>query len=238
MAACPTCGASIEGDLCSKCGALVVSKIFAPAASKKNRTLYWILGGCLILGFTVMLIVVSAGIYFVYMAKNPVHTVAKEIVNLDPNLEIISTDEETGIVRMRYKKTGLIIRMNVKDGRNAKSVINEIQNNGMGVSPQSVTQAWIPVYPNKKSDPHFSVALDEKSGSCILETNDSAERVAAFYENAFTKAGFTIKVYKNKFDKNGRIVAKEINGKRKAYVSTRITNKATQIYIEFNLGNN
>jgi hypothetical protein len=241
MAVCPSCGAPLESDLCTKCGAPVGPGIFAPATSRRNRTLYWILGGCLGLMFIgVVVVVIGIGVYSVYKANNivksPAHAAASEIVRLDPNFEIISADETTGIIRVRHKSDDVIMRMNVRDGRYAKLVIEGNQNKSTVFSFQSKATwppdktDWIPVYPDKSSGAQFSFALDGRSGSCFFKTMHSGARVASFYESAFKKAGFTVSVYKN-----GRIVAKDFNNKRKAYVSVRSSNTITNVYIEFNL---
>jgi hypothetical protein len=129
MALCKVCGATIEGDFCAKCG----TQQSAPPAGKKRRTLYWVLGGCLGLILITIVIVVGSGVYFLRKSgfdpalavKSPAQATANMMAKLDPNLEIVSVDESTGIIRMREKKSGRIMRKNVKDGRKSHMIYYE-----------------------------------------------------------------------------------------------------------------
>ena len=90
-------------------------------------------------------------------------------------VDILSTDEKTGVVTARDKLTGKIITMDFNDiGRDPVRV----ETIGM--------PSWIPSYPNvADSEP-------SKNGSFSLSTPDSVAEAAGFYESELRKAGMTV----------------------------------------------
>ena len=90
-------------------------------------------------------------------------------------VEILSTDEKTGLVTARDKQTGKIITMDFNDiGRDAVHV-------GVIGMP-----AWAPAYPSiEDSEP-------SQGGSFTFSTADSVAQVARFYESEFREAGMTV----------------------------------------------
>jgi hypothetical protein len=136
MAACPSCGASVSGDLCPKCGALVNSGQIPPGKSSKRRTVYWIIGGCLGLILIAVLLLVGGSIYFFHktglntelLSKGPANATAQVMTRLNPKLEIVSVDESTGLIRIRDKSSGRIMRITVKDGHTSRPIYEDDSN--------------------------------------------------------------------------------------------------------------
>jgi hypothetical protein len=241
MSFCRICGASVEGDLCPKCGALMGSGQMPPVP-KKNRALYWVLGGCLGLILIVILVVVGSGLYFVHKvgfdpalaAKSPAHAAAKVMTTLDPNIEIISIDESTGLIRMRDKKSGRIMRMNVKDGRKSRIISEEGMKEPPGANPHR--EDWLPLYWGRDSEAAFTYSLDRKSGSIVFQTVDSAETVALYYEDFFKNAGFTFKRSVVQIAGKGEsivIAAEDAKGKRNAHVTAERSKEFTKVTCQF-----
>lgn len=140
MPFCVTCGSSIQGRFCEKCGAPApaggapaaapVMAAAPPAAAavapRKTSPLVWILGG---LGLLVVLfvgLVVAGGLFVVHKAKqagldpalwqrNPGVAATKMIVAANPDAEIVSLDERGGVIVVRDKKTGKTVKMNFAD---------------------------------------------------------------------------------------------------------------------------
>jgi hypothetical protein len=133
MTVCPSCGESVDGDLCPKCGALVGSGQIPPEKAKKRRTVYWILGGCLGLIVIAVLLLVGGSMYFAHkvglnaelLSKGPANAAAHVMTKVNPNLEIVSVDESTGTIRMREKNSGKIMKIIIKDRRASQPVYED-----------------------------------------------------------------------------------------------------------------
>jgi hypothetical protein len=128
MAVCSSCGTSFEGGVCPKCG-VMLDPGQSQAPPKKKRTLFWVLGGCLGVIILVVLFLVIGGAYFLkksgFDPKHPAQSAANVIVNLDHNLEIVSVDESEGIIRLREKSSGRIIRMNINDAQKGNKMYED-----------------------------------------------------------------------------------------------------------------
>ncbi|MDM7995363.1 MAG: zinc ribbon domain-containing protein [Acidobacteriota bacterium] len=245
MAFCTSCGAPLEGAFCTKCGAKagapsapgIPAPEAAPAGSpivippqagktpRKGRLLFWILGGCL--GLIVLAAILSfvTGAYIFkrlgfdssLAEKKPELAVAKMMISANPDLEILSMDESTGVIRIRNKKTGESLTVNMEDVKSGKITFTddrnrkvEIQSQGegdnaslsiqsdqgamrMGANAAIQLPSWLPAYPG--AAPAGMAAFTQengKSGSCAYKSNDSAEEVVAFYEKALKNGGFNV----------------------------------------------
>jgi hypothetical protein len=90
-------------------------------------------------------------------------------------VDILSTDEKTGVVTARDKKTGKIVKMDFNDlGTDQVRV-------GMIGMP-----SWVPPYPN------IAGSEPAQNGSFSFSTPDSVAAAAGFYESELRKAGMTI----------------------------------------------
>ncbi len=101
----------------------------APAPQKKGTSpLVWILGGCgglLVLAAIAFAVVAYWGVhkikgYAESAKKNPAVFAAKLAVAANPDLEVVSSDDESGTVTIRNKKTGEEITMNAADIKNGR----------------------------------------------------------------------------------------------------------------------
>lgn len=241
MVFCTSCGSPVEGAFCTKCGAKVdaqgapgapspqapppaASPVVIPAqAPKKGRFIFWALGGCAVLIVIAVIIVFSTCHFFAHkagldlglMQKNPGLAVAKMVAAANPDIEVVSVDEGRGIIRVRDKKTGKDLTMDLKDAQKGKiSFIDdqnkkvEIETHGegnnaaleihssegtvrMGTNVAGQLPNWLPSYPGAESAGTMAFNTG-KTGACALKTKDSVEAVAAFYENALKSAGFEV----------------------------------------------
>lgn len=104
---------------------------FPPPPQKKSNVLTWILVGC---GTLVILgvIAVFLGGYFVWnkakqagldpalMEKKPALAVAKMMVAANPDVELVSTDDEKGLITVRDKKSGKLLTVNLDEAQSGK----------------------------------------------------------------------------------------------------------------------
>jgi hypothetical protein len=110
------------------------------------------------------------GAYFFYQDNERRFAEAR-----NTGVDILSTDQKTGVVTARDKKTGKIIKMDFSD---------------LGPDPVRVGMigmpSWLPSYPDMAdSEP-------SPNGAISFSTPDSVARVAGFYESELRQAGMTV----------------------------------------------
>lgn len=191
-----------------------------PPAGKKVSPLVWILlgvGGVFFLG---LLAVGIGGYLFVHKVKqvaggNPA-SVIRMIASMNPDVEVLSSDEGSGRITIRNKKDGKVVTLNFEDVKNGKISFQEdgkdavsIQANGKDgqgtVEVKSAegtavfgagsgrVPAWVPAYPGSSPQGHFSKkGVEGESGSYSFRTKDSVEKVAQYYQDALKGAGFEL----------------------------------------------
>jgi hypothetical protein len=289
MAFCVHCGSPVEGAFCSKCGVKAdIPEIsgapappVAPAASpiviptptaqapKKGRFIFWALGGCLALIIIAAVIVFSTGLFIAHkvgldsgtLKRNPGLAIAKMMVSGNPDLEIVSVDEDHGILRVREKKTGKTLTVDLENAQKGKIVFTdeknqkvEIQARGegdnaaveiksaegslrMGADSKDQLPGWLPAYPNVESSGAIGFNANQgRSGSFSFKSKDSVETVAAFYEKALKNAGFEIQKSLNQIPGRGSIViisALDRKTQRTANVTAAHTDEGTMINLAF-----
>ena len=198
----------------------------APAPKKGVSPLVWILGG---LGVLVMLvlIVVAGSVYFIAnkahqagfdassIRKNPALATIRMMAAMNPDIDVVSYDDDKGYVTVREKNTGKTYTVNFEDAKKGKFVFSEdgkapvtITAHGDGSSgtievkdsdgsivkiggggPAKVP-AWVPDYPGSEPQGAFSAQSgDGSSGSFVFKTKDPIDKVVKFYEEGFKQMG-------------------------------------------------
>jgi hypothetical protein len=289
MAFCGKCGAPVEGAYCAKCGTALgsagassaqagqpVPPIPAPLqpsstapAAKKGRFMFWILGGCLGLVVIAGIIAISTGIFVArkagldpaLMKQNPGLAVAKMMATLNPDIEVLSVDEGSGIIRVREKKTGKTMSMNLQDAQKGKIVFQddqnksvEIQSTGegenasvevrsaegtmrMGAGSAVQLPDWLPSYPGAKAAGTYSFnAENGQAGSCAFKTGDPVETVASFYEKALKNAGFAVQKTTTQIPGKGSFImlmAENESTRQTAHVTAANSEEGTTINLVF-----
>ena len=289
MAFCTNCGSPVEGAFCTKCGTRVGNaggfdspspqappvtppavNLSAPSqAPKKGRAVFWILGGCLGLIAIGSILFFAAGTYIFHkigfdrglLEKKPELAVAKMIVSANPDLEVLSIDEDRGIIKVRDKKSGKALTVNLEDAKNGKISFTDDQNNKveiksqgegenatmeiqsnkgsmrMGANASIQLPRWLPSYPGAVAA--GGVAFDEengRSGSCSLKTNAPVDSVAAFYDNALKNAGFEVQKSPTQSSGPGAAIvisATDSSSQRKADVTATPAEDGTIIHLIF-----
>ncbi len=242
----------------------------APTA-KKLRPLFWILGGCLGFVIIAVIIVISTGIFFAHkagfdpalMRQNPGLAVAKMMATMNPDIEVLSVDEGRGIIRVRDKKTGKTMTMNLRDAQKGKIVFQDDQNKSVEIQAQGEGENssmevhssegtmrfganvaaqlpdWLPSYPGAKGAGMVNInTKDGKGGSCTFKTGDSVENVASFYEGALKKAGFTVQKTATQTTGKGSFVmlmAEDSGSRRNAHVTAASSEEGTTINVAFEI---
>lgn len=187
--------------------------------AKKISPIVWILVGIVGFMFLVAIVLGVGGYFFARkvkeMAGSPVG-VARMLTAMNPDVEVISSDESTGKITIKEKKTGKVITVNLDDIKNGKIVFQEdgkeavsIQASGDGKegsvdiktaegtahlgSGASKAPAWVPAYPGSSPQGNYSASTDkEDTGSYTFKTPDSVDKVSKHYQETLKSAGFTV----------------------------------------------
>ena len=228
----------------------------SPQAPKKGLSpLAWVGIGCavlFVLGLLVVGGVVGVGGYFAKKAadkfqKNPTMAAAEMVVRLNPDLELVSSDEKTNTLTIKDKKTGEVTTLSADDAKNGKFTIKTdkgtatfdannkdgggslkvtdekgavtTMNAGVG-APQNLP-SWLPVYPGGKVQGTFDTTNAEgHSAAFTVSSSDPVSKMMEFYEAQLKSAGF--KIEKTTFSANGQdggsVSAKASDDKRQANV--------------------
>ncbi len=198
----------------------------APQKSSGVTVLMWILGiilglillsfgSCAVIGFYAMHKMKQAGFDSELMKKNPGYAGAKMAVTMNPEVEIVSSDDDSGTIVVREKKTGKVVTMKFDAKKKAMTVIDEngktatLTTTGEGSSAglevkgpdgtvkigESTDKApdWVPSYPGSAPKNTFSASTGgEQTGSYAFTTGDSPDKLMSFYGDALKSGGFTV----------------------------------------------
>lgn len=248
-----------------------VTSAGAPPPAKKRGPLIWILGGCLGLVVIAVILVIAGG-YFVVnkvkqagfdpvlMQKNPGLAVAKMMAAMNADIEVLGVDEAHGIIKVRDKKNGKTLTINLEDAKKGKIVFLDENNQKVEIQAQGegnkaslevrgpegsmrmgagVVQLpdWLPAYPGAEGTGTFGINSKEgNAASCAFKTNDSVEKVASFYETSLKNAGFEVERTVAQASGQGSLIilaAKDNSSQRTAQVMATGTAEGTTVNLTF-----
>jgi len=197
------------------------------ATKKKGLgALAWIAIGCgglIIIAFVVM----SAGVWFAGkkikgmaedFEENPAKSAAELIVKMNPELELVESDDDEGTITIRVKESGEVATFDYSEIEKGKlsfessegSVKFDATAEGEGgvftvETDEGTTQwgagvdvtdelDWFPEYPDTTNvQTAFSQQMEgQASGAFSFSTSDSASEVLAFYSKELEDAGFSV----------------------------------------------
>lgn len=214
-----------------------------PPAPKKTSPWVWVGVGCGALLLIVVLVFVVGGLIlfkkgkeFVETAeKNPAVTVAKVATALDPNIEVVDSDDKAGTVTLRNKKTGETITLNAEDIDIRKGRLKFTNEKGEEVTVEASPEqrkvrisskerevvfgevagelpGWVPLYPGAKPSRGLGSKGEGGTGGLAeFTTSDAPDRVMAFYEREMKARGFSPNT--SRFEQNGNLVGGLVQGK-------------------------
>jgi hypothetical protein len=243
----------------------------APQKSSGAKILLWVVGivvglilisfaSCAVLGFYAMHKVKQAGFDSDLMKKNPALASAKMAVTLNPDTEIVSSDDNAGTIVVRDKKTGKVVSMKFDPQKKAMVITDEngkttsLTTTGEGAnvsmemkSPEGTMKIgagadkapdWVPVYPGSSPQSTFSSTSGaEQTGSYTFVTKDPADKVIAFYGDSLKSAGFAVSnMTTNSDGKVGGMVSGEDKAnKRNVVVGLGTENDGTHVNVTFTI---
>ena len=239
----------------------------APPPQKKSNVWVWVLAGCgtfIVIG----VIAVFLGGYFIWnkakeagldpelMQKKPALAVAKMMVATNPDVELVSVDEEKGLITVKDKKTGQTVTVNLDEAQSGKitfkgegkddEVTLEAKGEGETGSLDVKTKEgsakfvaasdaklpnWLPSYPGAKIQVTLSATIsaqgkDGEGGSFGFSTTDSVEKVVTFYEDNLKQAG--LKVTTNTVKQNGLVSVGSLAGEDEGKKRTAFINVVSE----------
>jgi hypothetical protein len=163
-------------------------------------------------------VVRDSGLDTELIQKKPALAAAKAVVAMDPDLQLVSSDDDKGTLTVRNKKTGEVITVNADDAskgklsfkQNGKDVgslelhtdnpsLEVKTNEGSATIGPGITDtppAWIPTYPGGAVlGWDYSVRDKNKgarSGSFHFLTTDDPNKVIDFYSDGLKRSGLTV----------------------------------------------
>ncbi len=168
----------------------------------------------------------EAGVSGADLKKNPQIGALRIAAAVDPNLEIISEDEDDNSIILHNKRKNQTLRMRVNpDTRQME--IEELSGNGdvtiLGGNSDSPDTgvplpSWVPAYPGASARSRMSAETTEgASNTFTFRTSDSAQQVLGFYEQRLKSGGFTITRVGG--PEGGMLMAQDAGPKRSGMVS-------------------
>jgi hypothetical protein len=243
----------------------------APQKSSGAKIFLWVAGivvglllisfaSCAVIGFYAMHKMKGAGFDSELMKKNPGLATAKMAVALNPDVEIVSSDDNAGTIVVRDKKDGKVVTMKFDPQKKSMVIIDEngkttsVTTTGEGANtsmemktPEGTMKIgsgsdkapdWVPVYPGSSPQSTFSSSNGtEQTGSYTFVTKDPADQIISFFGQSLRSAGFTVSnMTSNSDGKIGGMVSGEDKvNKRSVAVSLGTEDDGTHVSVTFSI---
>ncbi len=245
---------------------------YPPPPQQKSKVLTYVLVGC---GTFVLLgvIAVVLGGYFVWnkakeagldpelMQKHPAVATAKMMVAMNPDIELVSVDEDKELITVKDKKTGETLTVTLNQAKNGKVTFKKDGDEAVtmeakgdeGKGSLEVKSAegsakfgsgsveklpdWLPAYPDSRPEGSYSTHTKEgESGGFHFITKDAPNKAISFYEQGLKQAGMTVNtniLQQNGTTTGGMATAEDANKKRTAYINAVASEEGTQVTVVF-----
>jgi len=227
--------------------------VIPPSQGAKSNVVLWIVGiivgvmllcfgSCAVIGFYAMHKAKQAGLDSELMKKNPALATAKMAVMMNRDTELVSSDDDSGTIVVRDKKTGKTATMKFDPEKKSMVVIDENgktatltttgegANGGMEMKTDEGTVKvgvgadkapdWVPGYPGASIQNTFSASKgSEQNGVYTFVTKDAVDKVSSYYGDSMKSAGFTVtNVSSNSDGKMGGMVSGEDKSNKRTIV--------------------
>lgn len=196
----------------------------APPKSSGAKVILWIVGVFAALVIFVIVALAGLGFFFMHKAKqagldpelirkNPGLAAAKMVVMNNPQLQVVSSNDNTGTMVVREKKSGKTTTLKfdaakktmvVIDDQGKQASITADTDSGtlvmkgddgtvkIGANANSAP-GWVPVYPGVS--PQNTMSVEEKgkqSGTYVFASKDSPDKIMSYYSEQLTSAGMKL----------------------------------------------
>jgi len=201
----------------------------------------WILIGCggliVVAGLIFGGLVVAGGWFakkkMAEFEKNPTLAAAKLAVQMNPELDLVSTDDAHSTITFKNKRTGEVMTINAEDaknghfefkGKDGTAVLDASAKDGTfkvtnekgevaswGAGTAKNLPGWVPNYPGGAVQGTFdSTNAEGRSAAFSVTTKDAANKVMDYYETQLKAGGF--KVEKNTLANNDQVSGGTVTG--------------------------
>jgi len=192
-------------------------------------------GGIILIG---LVVVVAGGLFVAKKAtevaqefqKNPAYSYAKLIAAANPDIEVVSSDDEKQTVSLKNKKTGEVATIDLeglKEGR-----ISWITSEGkvsIGADVGDIPE-WVPVRPGSEAKLNFSASADGGvSGTVSFTSEDGVDDVLDWYRDQLEGQGYQVQTYNADLGDQGKTgTVSGVNEDAKHRVSISVSGKDGQ----------
>lgn len=188
-----------------------------PPPKKGLSPLAWVGIGC---GVILVLCMIVFGVLTFWVknkvqefGENPEMAAAELIVRANPDVEMVSKDEDAKTITLRDKKTNEEMTISLSDIKDGKIEFNTDKGTAtFGQEGITVTDEkgqtstfsgatgepkdlpdWIPAYPGGKTEGSYVANTPEgRSGAFQMTTSDALDKVLEHYESELKGAGFSV----------------------------------------------
>lgn len=120
-------------------------------------------------------------------ANNPQQAAAEMIVNMNPDVEMVSDDETTGEMTIRVKSSGEEITVSYADLAEGRFTVTDGSGTttSIGMADESKVPAWVPRYPNiaQQQSVFHQDKPDGVEGVWMFSTNDDTDALKSFFDS-------------------------------------------------------
>lgn len=142
--------------------------------------------------------------------KNPAIAAARLMVSMNPELEVVKVDEDSGILTIRNKKDGKTLTMNAEDIQNGKLTISDDSGESVTIGADAAAKlpSWVPAYPGAKAAGGITGSGNKgEGGMATFQTSDAPSQVMSHYKQSLEAAGFKITATMTSGEDGGSISA-------------------------------
>lgn len=174
--------------------------------TRRTSPIIWIL--VIVLGLFVLggVAIVGTGLFVVHkarqagldtdlMQRNPGLAVAKMVAAVNPDVEVLHTDDGSGTITVRDRKSGKVTTLSFDDAKNGRFHFTAQDENGKSATMEfggssSKLPSWIPAYPGSNPQVAFTASgSDGEGGTFSYTTTDAPAKVMQFYQDRFKEMG-------------------------------------------------
>jgi hypothetical protein len=218
MAFCTNCGANVAGAFCNQCGTAVraaaaqpaeqpiapMPPVAPPPVKRRTSPIVWVL--IVVLGFFIIVAIGIAGAGFFVFQKvkqagvdpelfqsNPGLAITRMLTAINPELDVVRTDDGSGTITIRERKTGKEVTVTFDQAKSGKISFSAEDDQGKTATidiagASSKLPSWVPAYPGARIQANISARGNSpddfgEGGNFSYTTQDSPTQVMSFYQD-------------------------------------------------------